>query len=508
MAKMFRVIAAVLLAAAFFAGCGSATTPPPPSATPNVQVVSETSAATPIPVLTSEPMPRYGEYNVSLDINPELRLVKGIEKVMFRNLTGLPMSTLSFHCYFNTFSESSTYKPYFEAFAPRIFPGGTKYGAMNIISVQTSNTDMPYLLKDAVLTVTFAEPLKADGEIEISIQFDAFIPEMNHRTGGNLEAMWFGNFIPLLVGFDKKWNPNEYYPAGNPFYSNIANFNVKIVTPADYVVAATGDAMVTETDGKKTSIFVAKRMRDFAFAIGKSYDVSSVKTDGGVLINLYTFSDGVDTQALMKAAADGIQYFSGILGSYPYSSFDIVETGLFMPCGMSYPMLMFIDSEALTDGVPYVLHEVGRQWFYNMLGNNQVEESWLSEGFVTYLQERVYKTQEQIALAMKNDYNYLRSKISALGNNANMSRPLSVYKSWNDYDMVQCTRAKLMVYSLNRLMGDEKFNEFLKAYFSQFIFRTASKKEFIQAAENVYGESLTEFFKGWLENNSLPQFQS
>src|SRR5207249_1438809 len=87
------------------------------------------------------------------------------------------------------------------------------------------------------------------------------------------------------------------------------------------------------------------------------------------------------------------------LVKYPWGTLDIAETWSDDPngVGQEYPGMIFMASAVTRDGgdtgsyLSYlVAHEVTHQWFYGVVGDDQVREPWLDESFATYLPERFY----------------------------------------------------------------------------------------------------------------------
>jgi len=459
---------------------------------------------TPLPVKEST---RYSDYNIVVDVNPETRTVSGVEKVLYKNRTGMALEQVYFNLYLNAFNRTASYKPYFESFEPAIFANGKDYGYINITNAMVNNEGAVFNVKETVLTITPPEPLPPDAEMEITIVFDAYIPSINHRTGSNDMAMWMGNFFPVLAVYDENgWHKGPYYPAGDPFYSNIANYQVKVTTPVGYTVVGTGEEVSTESGDVNTTDITAKLVRDFAFAVSRAYRVDTQKTKYGVYVNLYSYSDVPEAGAVLQMAVQALEAYSERIGSYPYTSFDIVEIGaLPIQGGAEYPGITFVDASSFRSEakLQWLGRELGHQWFYNVIGSNQIKEAWLDEGLTEYVSQGILYTPDETAQAMENDYNALAAALPTIENKT-LLQDLSVYKNWSEYRSIQHTRAKLMMYALERKLGAEVMDDFLRTYYAKYQFRLSNKNEFVATIEEVSGIDLTDFFRGWMEDFTLP----
>lgn len=450
----------------------------------------------------------YNTYNVKLNINPQTRGISGVEKVTYKNNTGKDLNKIYFHLYLNAFSVSSTNKPYFEEFKSRIYKYGEDTGTIEIKYIYINNNEVKFEKKDTLLKVELPQTLKSGEQTEITLQFDSYIPKISHRIGANDEAMWLGNYLPTLCAYDDKgWRIDPYYAAGDPFYAEVSNYEVKVTVPQEYKVIGTGEETQTQENGKNVTTLNAAMVRDFAIAISPNYDVKTLKTANGVSINFYSYSNDLeDIEQKLLLAEKTVNYYSEKLGSYPYTELDIIENELYDEIGIDYPGFIMMDSEGLkgTSGNVAMADAIGHQWFYNVVGNDQINEAWLDEGLNAYIQEKMLHDNLDKRFAL--EYKILDAKLSTLPNKT-LDLNLGQYNDWSSYYYTQVLRGKLMFYCLNEKLGDKAFDSLLKAYYKKYAFKTATAEDFRAIAEDIYGRSLKTFFNKWIAAEQLPKLE-
>ena len=101
-------------------------------------------------------------------------------------------------------------------------------------------------------------------------------------------------------------------------------------------------------------------------------------------------------EVALETAVRALESFGERFGTYPYTEFDVASTPM-QALGIEYPgmtgiTLSVYDPDAEVAGLPsrvliesVVAHEVAHQWFYNTVGNDQVDEPWLDEALAQYL---------------------------------------------------------------------------------------------------------------------------
>jgi len=449
-------------------------------------------------------IPSHNEYHIILEMDTETRMVNGISRITFTNRTHDYINRVVLRVYQNAFNENVLPRPYFSESEGRVFRRGHEISYMDIHYVSVDNVTAKHFVNDTVLTVMLDEPLPRDATIQLMLQFSSEVPLLAHRTGGNDAGMWFGMFLPILSVYDELgWLKHAYYPAGNPFVLETANFHVAITTPIRYVVIGTGfptEEIIVDTD-TKTTHFHAQMVRDFAFAISPFYHQKQARTESGMDVYLYYFTESINAEAVMDMAIRAIDHFSNTVGSLPFHNITIAETELASD-SYAFSQIIFANTQHLLQGnLQSMVQSIGEQWFANVVGSNRVKEPWLSDGLIRFIQASLfYPTQEALE-------NRIRSELDFLANFTDliMANDLSYFNTNMEYIAVQSRRAMVMLYFLEEKMGTESFWSLIRNYYTTFSFEIASVPDFIMLAQEEYGDYLDAFFRFWLNTANLPR---
>ena len=158
-------------------------------------------------------------------------------------------------------------------------------------------------------------------------------------------------------------------------------------------MAHTGTGTVQTENGKDVYTIDAPNVRDFAAVCSRYFTVLSqrMNRDGtDTMVSAYVLQDAsFGKEQSLAAAVGAVRAYSDFIGPYPYPTLNVVQTDFFIG-GMEYPGVVLIDnsvySEDAAGWLEYIVaHEVGHQWFYGVVGNDQVKEPWLDEALTEYL---------------------------------------------------------------------------------------------------------------------------
>jgi aminopeptidase N len=508
---MFKKFLGLLLLAVLFTACGRGN--PPADVVGELAEAIHTGTGTteipgggeedePLPEPLPVAIPPHNEYIITLDIDPDARTVQGISRITFTNRTEVPLDEIVLRVYLNAFREGAE-APVFSEFERRVFPHGPDYGYMEIQFVSLNDEPLEYVLDGTVLTLIPTEPLPPETTVQLYLQYNATIPMIAHRTGANEQAIWFGMFLPVLSVYGENgWHVEPYFPAGDPFILETANYQVDITTPIRYVVAGTGhktEHTIEDTDTKITH-FTAPMTRDFAFVISPYFNHAHTVTENGVDIHFYYYSEDIREDETMDLSRRSMEYFHNMVGIYPFGHVTIVETDI-MINAMAFSQLVLVDSRHLRHGDLWALaHSLGDQWFFNVVGSNRIAEPWLDEGLPRFVQAGIfYETPEDLRGRMEREYDTIYDR-----DDLYISDGLWAYTNWMHYAQAQGRKVMLMLYSLQSLMGDESFWSFINQYYQAYSFRIATGADFIRLAEEAYGDCLNSFFEQWINRGTVP----
>lgn len=435
----------------------------------------------------------------------------------YKNNSEYTTDKVCFHLYPNAFREGSVLKVVSLESHQLAYPNGTSYGHIEIISVLDNNqNNFEYVIDgydENILQVNLKEKLYPFDSVTIVMSYKVFLPNINHRFGYGDSAVNLANFYPIACVFeDGAFNISPYSSNGDPFYSDMSNYDVTISYPDNFVLASSGiQNKTTIHNGVKTTEISGKVLRDFAMVLSCKFEILTGEYEG-IKVNYYYYNDE-NAQKSLETSVLALKTFYETFGEYPYTQLSVVKTN-FVHGGMEYPNLVYI-SDAINDYKSYtnvIVHEIAHQWWYSVVGNNEYDHAWLDEGLTEYSTALFYELNpsyeidiNEIMFNAIKIYTYYTQVYSAVYKklDTTMTRALDEYINENEYVYISYVKGMLLFDSFRQLIGDEKFFSGLKIYFNNFMFQNAKPENLIWAFEKATNYSLESFFLGWLDGKVI-----
>jgi aminopeptidase N len=209
--------------------------------------------------------------------------------------------------------------------------------------------------------------------------------------GGSLARL--GSFFPLLG-----WNPREGWETDPPsafgwetWSSPTADFDVRVTAPPGMRAVATGERV-----GPRH--WRAKHVRDFALAVGHLRVVTGTAAAPQPVRLTVAVAQGTQSLArrILADARDALEAHAQRFGPYPWTTFTVVASHMDR-FSFEYPTLVFQSADE-ADLARGLAHEIGHQWFYSLVGNNQARDPWLDEALATWAQARFSGDVEKLVI--------------------------------------------------------------------------------------------------------------
>ena len=434
------------------------------------------------------------KYAICATYDEEEEKLNGTCTFTYHNRTDNELDSLCFNLWGNAYRQDAKNKPAASG-DNKAYYCGVNYGGESVESVEGCASWEVCGDDENVLKVALSEPLYPEQSTTVTISYTLDLAKINHRTGVTKESVNLGNFYPILCAYSKEgFIQTPYYSTGDPFVSACADYDVTLKLPLGYTAATSGKEVERkeEKDGVTTR-YTLENARDFAAVLSKDFKTLT-QNFNGCAVTVYYCGER-QPQKELNATVESLEYFSSLFGGYAYPTLSVVFTPL-NSSGMEYPALTMVNS-ALTeeDAVYTAVHETAHQWWYAMVGSNQVTCAWQDEGLAEYSTLTFFETHPAygftragiLGSAIKSYRAYYSVYNQIFGkSDTTMTRAINEYEGEYEYINIVYNKSLLMFESVRTAMGDKKFFSALSNYFKDNCFSLAAPEDLIAKFDELY----------------------
>lgn len=294
-------------------------------------------------------------------------------------------------------------------------------------------------------------------------------------------------------------------------------YDAKVNVPKDLIALMSASNPISKNDSgvyvfeQKNPIpsyLMALAVGDIAFQdLG---DNTGVYTEPGQLAKCA--NEFADLPKMLKAA-------EALYGKYAWGRYDVLVLPPSFPFGgMENPELTFATPTIIAGDrslVSLLAHELAHSWSGNLVTNSTWNDFWLNEGFTVYFERRIMESiegREYADMLQILGFQDLQAEIESYGKN-NPDTKLFLDLKGRDPDDglsdIAYEKGALFLIHIERIVGREKFDAFLKNYFQSHAFQTMDTKGFINYLNDnlIKGdEALNKKINanGWIYESDLP----
>ena len=429
-------------------------------------------------------------------------------------------------------------------------------GGFNIEYVKDSNgKSLKNLVNNTMMLIHPKSPIKSGDKYIFSIKWNYSINNHVKKRGrsgyeffsedGN-KSYVIAQFFPRLAVYNdvEGWQNHQFWGNGE-FALNFGDYKVNITVPADHILEATGElqnpkevlskvefgrykkALITNDNPvlivnqdevklkekntskkKKTWKFIAKNVRDFAFASSRKFiwDMMVVPINGKNIIASSLYPKEVNPlwdEYSTKVFAQTLKTYSNYTFDYPYPKAVSVHA---KNQGMEYPMICWNYGRPEKDGsysdrvkygmISVIIHEIGHNFFPMIVNSDERQWGWMDEGIDTFLQYLTEKEFDPEYPSRRGPPNKIVPYMS--GNQEYiapiMSNPENVFQLGPNAYAKPATALNIL---RETIMGKELFDFAFKTFSERWMFKHPTPEDFFRTMEDASAIDLDWFWRGW-----------
>lgn len=507
---------------------------------------------------SGEPGPRYwqnrADYQLSARLDDKTNEITGTEVLTYTNNSPQKLNFLWMQLDQNLFKKDSRGSAIVPTTGSRNGGHGQLFNAgYNIKYVRVNDVNVKFIIDDTRMQVLLPKELGANGgQVKVTIEYSFTPPDYGSDRMGVLEtkngkiftiAQWY----PRMCVYDDVLGWNTFpYTGTAEFYLEYGDFDLNITAPANHIVFASGELLNPQEvytpeqqkrwaeaeKSEKTVIirsarevtdpasrpkgkseltwhFRIKNARDASWASSAAFIVDAAKMDlpsGKKAMAISAYPVESDGQSAWGRSTEyvkkSIEYNSAKWFEFPYPN-AVAVAGI--PGGMEYPGIVFCSYHAKEASLFSVNdHEFGHTWFPMIVGSNERYYGWMDEGFNTFIN----------TLSTLN-FNHGEYKPA---NPYDMHSPRIINTMWApDLEPIMSTPDNMqephigtllyrkpsagLVLLREQILGPERFDYAFRTYIQRWAFKHPTPDDFFRTIENVAGENLDWFWRGWFMNN-------
>ena len=503
---------------------------------------------------SGEPGPKYwqnrADYKINCTLDTGLHRVTGEVEISYTNNSPDNLRFLWLQADQNIYRNDS------RASATTTEAGGrwanakfTEGDVIKSISIETGGKSYTpkYMTNDTRLQVWLTDPLKSTGNAKIKISYQFDIPEYGTDRMGRLKtkngwiyevAQWF----PRMCVYDdiQGWNTLPYLGAGE-FYLEYGDLEYSITAPSDLIVVGSGelqnpqecltpeqvnrwnqaknseqtvairsDKEVNDKSSRPNKAsctwkFKIQNARDVAWAASKAFvwDAARINLPSGkkaIAASAYPVESirkngWQRSTEMVKGAIEG---YSKRWFEFPYP---VATNVAGIVGGMEYPGIVFCGSTSSGNGLWGVTdHEFGHTWFPMIVGSNERKYAWMDEGFNTFINGLSGKDFNQGEFANASFFGGDMTKF-VFGDKMDGLMNIPEVIEQNNLGIAAYLKPGMMLDALRDVvLGPDRFDAAFREYVRRWAFKHPTPWDFFHTMENVSGEDLGWFWRGWVLN--------
>ena len=428
-------------------------------------------------------------------------------------------------------------------------------GGFNIEAVQQSNgNELSYTINRTMMRIDLPKPLASGKTFKFEIKWwyniidhtiDRTRSGYEHFEEDGNKLYVIAQFFPRLAVYDnvEGWQNMQFW-GRSEFALEFGDYKVKITTPKDHILNATGvltnpKEVLTKTQLKrlnasknsfdkpvmivtqeeaevaekstsketKTWHFNAKNVRDYAFASSRKFIWDAMAVDiNGTAVMAYSLypkeGNPLWEKYSTRVVAHTLKEYSKYTFDYPYHKAISVHS---KNQGMEYPQICWNYGRPRKDGtysdrtrdamIGVITHEIGHNFFPMIVNSDERQWTWMDEGlnsFIETLTELAFDKDFNTGNLPKDIVPYMG------GDQSNIAPIMTQGDQVYQFGPNAYSKPAAGLYLLREtILGHKLFDYAFRTYSRRWMFKHPTPEDFFRTMEDASGVDLDWFWRGW-----------
>lgn len=405
-------------------------------------------------------------YDIDLDIDPEANTIQALTTIISRANQDLSTFNLDL-------------------------------SGLTVAEVQVNGSGAEFSRSGTELVIKPADSLVSGTEFSTSVSYSGS-PEPVVDPGVPFSTLGWLHTEGAIYTVSEPSGSMSWFPSNN-HPTDKATFEIRITVPAPSTAASNG-ILVEESsaDGCTTTTW---RMDDpmaayLAAVYVGDFERIETKQPGGPLIRDYVPRNSpAEIAEALSVTPQVIGYFEDLLGPYPFDAYGTIV----MPHTLGFALENQTLSVHGRDTIdPLVIaHEIAHQWLGNSSTLDDWSETWLHEGFATYLSIMYMAEYHEWDLGEQMDQ--WHGRLSDTG----AVPPMEIENS-EMFDVSVYWRGALTLHALRGLAGETVFSDILRTHYERSADGNTNTAEFLAVVTQLAGSEATDLVESWLYDDPMP----
>ncbi|GAC1429323.1 MAG: M1 family metallopeptidase [Terriglobales bacterium] len=364
--------------------------------------------------------------------------------------------------------------------------------------------------QDSTVRVQLPKGLAKDSSTTLTFEYEGVLDSADESPVQGLKLASIGDDTSYLL-YAGRWFPVNAYGI-NRFTATI-----NVTVPVHMMVIGSGKETTSNAPALKKG-GEDSPTKTYSFVWDKPSFPGTIVA--GVFQEFKTDEAGLDLHVFFKpthqnlgalyaeTAVKEFTYFITTYGSAPSTTLKIVELPDDTVPAAWAPEMAALSSRAITEKVNYRLlaNTIAHQWWGVSVSPATRDDWWLTDGFARYSEARYVENAAGTAGLEE------AVKDMSVGALAYDTVPLSSAGKLDlfspEFQSLVTDKGAMILHMLRWVEGDQKFDETMRSFASQYAGKSATLDDFRTIAEKNYGETLAWFFSQWLDSTGAPEFKT